>query len=112
MDLTISQYRSFILTLTFQTALGNPFSLAGYVVGLMAKETIPTSDSTAIYTSESPVGNPAFGVLSFLITPAVTGTLPIGAWVYDVSIKDPTGAYISTVLSGAFNVVASCRQSF
>jgi hypothetical protein len=112
MDITIYQYRSFSLNLVFNTGLSNPFPLTGYTLAFMIKPNTGVADGSAIYGSESPTGNPAFGNMTFTIPAATTGAFPAGSGVYDVAVKSADGTIVSTVLSGNVTISAPVRQNF
>ena len=98
MDVVVYCGRDFYLSVTNQTAAGNPFDMTGYNAVLTVKANINDPDNRALYQGGPWSSNLPFGALSFKIPHSTTGQWwkapPSGSGavstvaVYDVSYAD------------------------
>jgi hypothetical protein len=89
------------------TLNGSTLDLTGYTaIFTMTANPAPTTDSDKeIQIVQSPVPNPTLGVLDFQFTNAQTQNLdPNKTHYWDLQLKDPTGQFFYTILSGTVKV--------
>ena len=111
-DLTVTCARDFYLSLTNQTALGNPWDMRNYLAFMTVKAYINDPDAKALFQSAPSWTDLGFGKLSFHLPHTTTAgwwkAPPSGsgaistACVYDVAYADGSAPVRnwSTVLSG------------
>jgi hypothetical protein len=98
LDLTVVCGRDFYLSITNQTAAGNPFSMSNYIAVMTVKASIDDPDSAALYQGGPWATDYGFGKLTFKLDHGLTGSWwvapPAGsgavstATCYDVSYAD------------------------
>lgn len=98
-------------TLTFSVELDSDGSVVDLTTNHTATFAIRTSDTsnTDVITpiTESGMTLNADGTITMALSSAVTSTIPVGTYVYELELKQTTPAYVETVSRGVFKVTPS-----
>ena len=99
-NLTIDQGTTFTASIDCTSSDNTPLNLNGYTVAAQLRKTY---DSTTKTDFTAIIANAATGRLQISLTPAQTGALSAGRYVYDVEITDSSGI-ITRVVEGQVEI--------
>ena len=80
---------------------GSALNLTGYSVASLMRST--HDSSTVVGTFTCTISNASGGIISMAMTPAVTGAIEEGMYVYDLEIRSASGT-VSRLIEGTVTV--------
>jgi hypothetical protein len=100
-DQYLEQGATFNSQLTLADAYGNPYNLNSFTIASQAKKSYYSSNVSINFVTS--IYNANNGIIQLSLGAANTANIPAGNYVYDVTIKDPTGI-VTRVLEGKIYV--------
>ena len=103
-ELFLEQGTDFSTTITLDDVYGEPFMLTGYIGKCQMKKSYYSTTVVAEFGVN--ITDPIGGIISLQLDSPTSANVAPGRYVYDVVIKDTTGANtVTRVLEGIVNVL-------
>jgi hypothetical protein len=103
-ELFLEQGTDFSTSITLDDVYGEPFVLEGFIGKSQMKKSYYSS--TVVAEFDVNINDPLGGVISLQLNSNATANVAPGRYVYDVIIKDTSGANtVTRVLEGIVNVL-------
>ena len=103
-ELFLEQGTDFSTSITLDDVYGEPFMLHGFVGKSQMKKSYYSTSPIAEFAVS--INDPDGGVINLQLNSQSTANIAAGRYVYDVVIKDTTGANtVTRVLEGIVNVL-------
>lgn len=99
-NLVVDQGSSFNTTITVEEATGADTNLSGYLVRAQIRKTYTSSVAVDF---EAEISDPDNGVVVIRLSPAASGALKAGRYVYDVEIESPSEE-VTRIIEGQLEV--------
>jgi len=99
-NLVIDQGTSFFITMNVMDDNGDPIDLSGYNTASQIRKWYTSSNSVSFTVSSGP----NTGILSLSLTPAQTGNLSAGRYVYDIELTSNSTGAVYRVVEGIVTV--------